>query len=699
MIQSIPLDKLMPSPRNVRRSNDEQADSQLKADIAARGLLQNLVVAPVKKPRGCFTVEAGGRRLRALRSLAEDGVMDAAHEVSCLVIGGSIAAAQEASLAENFQRLAMNPADECLAFSSLIEQGADVEGIARRFGLTTRFVEGRLRLSALAPCVFDALGAGEISLDVAKAYAATADRERQAWVFEQLHGGYSGNHPDSIRRMMTQATASASDRRALLVGEDTYVAAGGRIERDLFCEEQGERWLDVPLLERLAAEKMEKLAAEKQAELSLAWVRPTLDSWVSYALTAGMRRIVPGREPLSDDETARIELAEAEIDELVAIIDDEDAGEEARAGAERKLTALNREIDLIRDKPPILDETVKATLGAFLLLDQGGVPRLDSVFYAEAPVQELDESDFDGGATASSDASAATGTSSSPGQADTSKPLSRALIDELAIQRRDVLAVHVAADPGLALDLAIFLMVDRDAVYTSERNGSSLMALAPSDPVFGFETPEARASVARAKSMEALDRSWASGPSRWERFDAFRALSAEARAAWLGHAIARTLEASANASGERRCAFHDHLGQLLGIEVVEWWRPTGANYFDRVPKSVTLAALEEVGGPAFASAYAGLKKAELSQSAERIFAGDFIGEAAVKQRALAWVPEPMRFAPATEPVAAAALDALAPWEDEPEAANAEEPIDAGLQSGGGDGEAGGDEPSRVERAA
>src|SRR5437870_4992606 len=174
MIQSIPLNKLTPSPRNVRRSSDEAADRQLKADIAARGLLQNLVVAPAKKPRGCFTVEAGGRRLRALQALAEDGTLEAAHEVSCLVIASGASDAREASLAENFSRLAMNPADECLAFGQLIEQGADVEGIARRFGVTARFVEGRLRLSALAPVVFDALGAGEITLDVAKPYAAGA---------------------------------------------------------------------------------------------------------------------------------------------------------------------------------------------------------------------------------------------------------------------------------------------------------------------------------------------------------------------------------------------------------------------------------------------------------------------------------------------------------------------------------------------
>jgi ParB family chromosome partitioning protein len=694
MIKSIPLNKLMPSPRNVRRSSDEAADAQLKVDIAGRGLLQNLVVAPAKKPRGSFTVEAGGRRLAALKALVEERVLDAAHEVPCLVLDRGAAAAQEASLAENFQRLAMNPADECLAFSQLLEQGLDVEGIARRFGLTVRFIEGRLRLSALAPAVFAALGAGEISLDVAKAYAATSDRERQAWVFDQLQGSYSGNHPDSIRRMMTQATVSSTDRRALLVGEDVYVAAGGRIERDLFSDEAGERWLDVPLLEKLATEKMEAIAVEKQAQTGLAWVRPTLDSWVPYGLTAELHRIVPDREPLTDEETARIEAAEARIDELAAVFEDEDASNEEQAEADAELRALDAEIASLRDKPPVIDEELKPKLGAFLLLDERGVPRLDSVLYAQSSLNEDPAGGNDAGGAeqvppAASDGSAIAG--------DQPKPLSRALVDELAMQRRDVLAVHVAGDSALALDLATFLMVDRDAAYSSERSGSSLAARPPSDPLFGFKTPQARATIARETIDAALDRSWTSGASRSDRFDAFRALPSEAKAAWLGHAVARTLEASANVSGERKCAFHDHLGQLLRIDVAQWWRPTGANYFDRVPKAVTLAALEEVGGPAFASAYAGLKKAELSQSAERIFAGDFIGEAEVKQRALAWVPEPMRFAPASEAVSAAECEELAPWEEEP--APADQAIGPEAESGGGEAEADGSVPSQVEEAA
>lgn len=87
------------------------------------------------------------------------------HQVTCLVLSAGSEAAPEASLAENFHRLAMNPADEAQAFAALIEAGATTEQVAHRFGLTARFVEGRLRLATLAPVVFDALAAGEIILE------------------------------------------------------------------------------------------------------------------------------------------------------------------------------------------------------------------------------------------------------------------------------------------------------------------------------------------------------------------------------------------------------------------------------------------------------------------------------------------------------------------------------------------------------
>lgn len=636
MIRTIPLGKLISSPRNVRRVADAQADLQLKADIEARGLLQNLVVTSAAKPRGSFAVEAGGRRLRALQRLAEEGKLPKGHEVCCLVLQGDPAEVREASLAENFQRLTMNPADECVAFLALIEQGSDVEGIARRFGLTVRFVEGRLRLATLAAVVFEALGAGEISLDVAKAYAATPDQERQAYVFEQMSHGYGAAHPDSIRRMMTQATASAGDRRARLVGEEAYVAAGGRIERDLFAEESGARWLDIAILERLALEKMDTLAAQAAAETGLGWVRPSLEPWLGGAQTAGLRQVPVETAPLTEEESAAVDGLEVEIEEVALGFEDEEMSEEARDAAEAKIRDLGDRIHAIVNKPPLIDDELKPRIGAFLMLDEHGRPRLDTGLYAEilADGEGPDsEGDNDDGPAERADR---------PGRA---AGLSQRLVDELAMQRRDILAVHVAADPGLALDLAIFLMIDREAGCSGEKSGSSLIAMAPSNPVFDFKTPDAAATIARAEASDALDRGWTRGETRAERFDAFRALPDETRAAWLGHAVARTLEASLNLAGPRACGFHDHLGGLLGIDVARWWRPTGANFFDRVPKSVTLGALADVGGPAFAARYANAKKSELAQSSERIFSGDFVGEIEIKEAARAWVPEAMRFGP------------------------------------------------------
>ncbi len=174
MIKTIPLNKLVASPRNVRRHCDAIADAELKASIAARGLLQNLIVRPGSK--GKFEVEAGERRRKAMLSLADDKVLPRDHEVTCLVLEDTAEGAIETSLAENFHRLAMNPADEAQAFAALIEAGASVEEVARRFGLTVRFVEGRLRLAKLAPQVFEALASGEITLDLAKAYGATSDQ-------------------------------------------------------------------------------------------------------------------------------------------------------------------------------------------------------------------------------------------------------------------------------------------------------------------------------------------------------------------------------------------------------------------------------------------------------------------------------------------------------------------------------------------
>lgn len=628
MIQSIALKKLVPSPRNVRKSSDVLADLQLRADIAARGLLQNLVVR--KGKRGKFEVEAGGRRLAALQALAEEGTLPECHEVTCLVIEGEESEVREVSLAENFQRLAMNPADEAQAFAAIIEAGATPEDVARRFGLTVRFVEGRLRLAGLAPCVFEALAEGTITLDMAKAYGAISDVERQAHVYAELQDAWYQITPDTIRRMVLDATVRGSDPRAILVGRDAYLAAGGRIERELFDDDASESWIDVALLEDLAHKAMEQAASKTAQEYGLAWVRPTLGNYVSHDLVEGLNRLPCEPAPMTAEEAQKLGELEADYDRVAAILEDEDSDEEEVAKAEQELVVIDRAMRALKDRPPVLADELKAEAGAFLVLSRNGDPALVPQFYTETEIVSEGEGALE--AVSESETAAPKGGA-----------LSQRLLDELAMQRRDILAIHLANDPALALDFMVFTLADADGHDWRAKKASTLIGSVASGPVTGFEAKDAPASAALAEFAGSLDESWRSGENDVERFERFRALSDDARSAWLGHVMSRTLVASLACEGERSVPLHEMLGSLLEIETAHWWRPTAANYFDRVAKTRTLEALDAAGGPELVTRYTGSKKAELASAAERIFSGNFIGDTDVKDRAQAWIPAIMRF--------------------------------------------------------
>jgi ParB family chromosome partitioning protein len=627
MIRSIPLNKLVQSPRNVRRHADPAADAELKASVAEYGVLQNLVVRPAA--RGKFEVEAGERRRRALLALVEDKSLEKDHEVTCLVLGADASAG--ASLAENFHRLAMNPADEAQAFASLIADGASAEDVARRFGLTVRFVEGRLRLATLAPVVFKALASGAITLDLAKGFGATSDQEIQTRVFEQISASYYAPSADSIRRMVLTGTVKGSEPRARLVGRDAYLAAGGRIERELFDDDDSESWADVALLETLATAKMEEQAKVIAAEQGLAWVKPTLDTYASHGLIEGLVRLPAEPAPLTEAELARLDVLDASYDEHAAILEDEDSAEEAVAAAEAMIEAIERECQDIRNRQPVLAPELKAEAGMILVLARDGTPVLQPVFYGERQIEEVGDDEIE---VVSSDGSGG----------KRSAAMSKRLVDELAMQRRDVLALHIASDPGLALDLMVFTLADADSHDWRARSATTLRGGAPGGPIIGFEPKDAPATASLAELRSGLDETWRAGEDVSARFDLFRALDYEVRASWLGFVMARTLEASLNLAGERHIGFHDHLGAIIGIDMAQWWRPTAANYFDRVSKQVILDALTDVGGTELSSRFASVKKGDLAASAERVFDGTYITEVEVRERALAWVPSVMRFA-------------------------------------------------------
>src|SRR3546814_16904714 len=108
------------------------------------------------------------------------------------VLVGDEATLSETSTAANFHQLKMTPAEECRAFQYFIGLNNDIDGVAKRFGLTRRFVEGRLRLATLAEPIFEALSAGTITLDVAKAYAQIVRASVRARVCHDVYISVGG---------------------------------------------------------------------------------------------------------------------------------------------------------------------------------------------------------------------------------------------------------------------------------------------------------------------------------------------------------------------------------------------------------------------------------------------------------------------------------------------------------------------------
>ena len=330
-IRPIALDRLSVAPENVRKTPPAAAaEAELKASIATHGLLENLVVR-TDGPNGGYAVVAGGRRLAALKALAADGALDAAHPVPCLVVDGD-AMSVELSLAENVIRIAMHPADHVTAFTKLAESGVTAPAIAARFGMSERLVEQRLRLGNAAPELIEAYRADEIDLETLKAFAVTTDHRRRMAVWEQVAN--QGYRPAAwqVKRLLTEERVPANSSVARFVGVDAYEAAGGPVLRDLFAaEDESGVWFEDPaLLNKLATAKL----GQTVKDLATRWHWAAAMLEVDWTSMASYGRIHPEPATPTDQETAEIERLRAREDELDNLGEDdwtEALAEEAEA--------------------------------------------------------------------------------------------------------------------------------------------------------------------------------------------------------------------------------------------------------------------------------------------------------------------------------------------------------------------------------
>jgi len=422
---------------------------------------------------------------------------------------------------------------------------------------------------------------------------------------------------------MTAANVPADDRRAVFVGADAYVEAGGTVIRDLFSEDRGGFFEDAGLLNMLAAEKLRDIAGEVEAE-GWKWA----EAYIDYPHAHGMRRFYPRTVALSDEDEARLEALSTEHDELTEGYSSYDEMPEDVAA---KLEAVSDEIDAISAKRSAYDASVIAHGGAFVVLHHDGTVRVERGFVRledEAPADPQPEPEAEGDATAPEaikDEQAEDGDEDvqeiEEEDEEPGKPISDSLTRDLSAHRTLALRVALADQPGIAL-IALTHTLTAQLFYSYAEAGC--LEVRPIVTPLGSHADGIEDTPLAARASEQHE-AWAERMPRdvADLWSFIVGLSDEKRTALLAHCAARTVNALRLPWDRKPRSLQttDRLARLLALDVAKDWTPTVDSHLGRVTKAHIVQAVSEGVSDDAARRIADMKKPDMAQTAEQLLTG------------------------------------------------------------------------------
>lgn len=593
--------------------------AELAASIKASGVLQNLIV--VKGPRGTFEVCAGGRRLEGLGLLVANGDIPDNYPVPVLVVPADKALI--ASLIENSFRIPLSVPEELAGFTRLIEQGKSVEEVAAAFGVTPLVVKRRLKLAAVSPKLMALFRQGQIGLDCLMVLASVDDHEKQ----EQAWAGLPqwNRRPDHLRQLLTQGEAESDrDPVARYVTLKAYEKAGGALRRDLFSDDEKKAYLlDIPLLERLATEKLQKKAKQIAAEGPWKWtevrVRYVYDEFVKCGEIRKTRR-APTEQEASD--LASLQARQAALSEQMEALcdqdDDDPARDETYCRLEAESDTLGAQIGAIEESLSVWPAELMAQAGCVVYVSNDGAATVkrglvrpdDRADLVQAVRQAREEGD---------------GSSLVSLPAPKTRPVhSEKLMRRLTAHRVAAVQAELLARPDVALAAITAHLVGKIFQhelrfdYRSENVLSITATDRESDLRSAAEDMEAGPAWAKLQAERAA---WIERlPKQPEAiFDWVLAQEHATALQLLTFVVAVTVTGIYGAETERHS--NEGIAEALGLDMSRWWSATGASYFDHVSKARILDVVSEAVDANAASPLAALKKDAVVTGAEQTVAG------------------------------------------------------------------------------
>ena len=165
----VPIEFLKANPRNPRRAFSDAELDELSASIKQHGVIQPIVVRPVKGATDRFEIIAGERRWRASQRAG-------LHDVPIVTADVSDSAALEIAIIENVQRSDLNAMEEALGYHALTnEYKHSADDIAKLVGKSRSHVANMMRLTKLPEQVQIYIAEGKLSAGHARALIGVPD--------------------------------------------------------------------------------------------------------------------------------------------------------------------------------------------------------------------------------------------------------------------------------------------------------------------------------------------------------------------------------------------------------------------------------------------------------------------------------------------------------------------------------------------
>lgn len=217
-VRMLSVSAMSPHPDQPRRHFDDGLLDELAASIAARGLIQPIVVRPHGHD---YQIVAGERRWRAAQRAR-------LHEVPVVIRDLSDAETLELALVENIQREDLNAIEEAQAYQRLAgEYGHTQDALAKIVHKSRSHVANLLRLLDLPASVQARVSDG--SLQMGHARALLGARDVEALAEQVVERGLSVRETEKLARGAKPARAGSAERRPP-AAPDTDIAA---LERQL----------------------------------------------------------------------------------------------------------------------------------------------------------------------------------------------------------------------------------------------------------------------------------------------------------------------------------------------------------------------------------------------------------------------------------------------------------------------------------